>query len=257
MSIFELKDLRQHCFDLSYFFFNLNKIKADKFSGQSYPYWLNIAAGISDVELDLELASHGTAALNDLRIPLYRDARHLNTQIVSALVIFNLIWDTYINIVNEQLRRSFTPDLVAEFLGTAYQPHKNLILYNRLVRELKQRVRNSRIINTRKVLNLANSAPRSACGIILVHQIKPHFAHGAYQFPLGSDPTGPEAIDPMIIQLSSRLVLLTIQITLIPHFEHHPFEMRCWWSQKKSQRKIPAVYFLRTVHLQGLESLDS
>jgi len=253
MSTYQLKNLKQQCFDLAYFFFNLNQNKTDKFSSQNYSYWLHLASSIDNIQLDLGNIGFGPEGLIDLSQPLYYEASHRNAEIVKSLVIFNLNWHTFENLKADQFSNDDTDSLVklSRFLDDTYHPYKNLVHYNEVVSELKRLVRKSHILDHKKVLRHITLENRSSVGITIVHRIKNYFAHGAYQFPLGSDPTGQVSIDPEIIDLSSRVVLLTIQMIMLPYFEEHAeLSIKCWWYTDEPKRKMPIHAFLRTVHLK-------
>jgi hypothetical protein len=251
MSNYQLKDLKKHCFDLAYYFFSLDQIRSDKFSSQYYAYWLHLASSIEEVKLDLGKVGFARGGLIDLTATFYRDAHLKNSQIVNSLVIFNLIWHTFETMLVQDFHQKNASDLLAvqEFLDSEYQPYKNLVHFNDLVGELKRQIRVSRLLDSRILLRGIGQEGRSSVGIILVSRIKNYFAHCAYQFPLGSDPTGPEAIDPLIIGNSSRIVLLTMQMLMLPHFESQSEKsIKCWWDGGE-KRRMPVHAFLRTVHL--------
>ncbi len=252
MSNYQLKNLKQHSFDLAYYFFNINQIKTDKFTSQNYSYWLHLASSIESIQLDAGKVGFGPEGLIDLAQPLYRDAGNKNSRIVKSLVIFNLIWHIFESLNKDQFSPGDTEtlDALSEFLDSTYHPFKNLIFYNDIVSELKRLVRQSPILDHRPILHHITLENRSSVGISIVNRIKNYFAHCAYQFPLGSDPTGQVSIDPEIIDLSSRVTLLTMQMLLIPYFEKNSHLMiNCWWYTDEPKRKIPVHAFLRTVHL--------
>jgi hypothetical protein len=112
-------------------------------------------------------------------------------------------------------------------------------------------VRSSQLLDHRRVLRHITLENRSSVGITIVNRIKNYFAHCAYQFPLGSDPTGQASIDPEVIDLSSRIVLFTIQMLMIPYFEtNSDLSIKSWWYTNEPKRKMPIHAFLRTVHLK-------
>ena len=253
MITYQVKNLKQHCFDLAYYFFNLNQIKTDKFSSQNYSYWLHLASSVEQIQLDLGNIGFGREGLIDLSQPLYHEAGLKNAQIVKSLVIFNLIWHTFENLKSDQFSEGENDSLknLSEFLDDNYHPFKNLIYYNNIVSELKRLIRQSQILDPRSILHHVTQEQRSSVGISIVNRIKSYFAHCAYQFPLGSDPTGQMAIDPEVIDLSSRIVLLTMQMVMVPYFEQNShLTIKCWWYSEESKRKMPIHSFLRTVHLR-------
>jgi hypothetical protein len=252
MTKYQLNDLNKHCFDLAYFFFHLNQNKISIFGDQHYFYWLHLAASIKDIELDLGHIGFGPKGVIDLSQPLFQNAAEKNADIVRSLVIFSLIWYTFEKMHTDYF---FTPETkiaasIDAHLASDYQPYKNVIHYNSIVQELKQRIHQSEILNARSILHHVTQEDHSVVGIKLVEKIRDAFAHCAYQFPLGSDPTGPLAIDPLIIDLSSRIVLLTMQMIMIPYFEEHKqIVIKCWWLAEEPKRKMPVHAFLRTLHI--------
>ncbi len=253
MDSYELKNLKQHCFDLAYYFFNINQIKTDQFSSKHYSYWLHLASSIEELQLDLGHIGFGPAGLLDLSQPLFAEAGRRNAEIVKSLVIFNLIWHTFENLKSNQFPDENQDHLqkLSQFLDDTYHAFKNLIYYNDIVADLKRMVRKSKILDHKQVLHHITHEKRSSVGISIVYRIKNYFAHCAYQFPLGSDPTGQVAIDPEIIDLSSRVLLLTMQMIMLPYFEENSnLSINCWWFADEPKRKIPVHAFLRTVHLK-------
>ena len=253
MSNYQLKSLREHCFDLAYLFFSLKQISVGKYARQNYAYWLHLAAGVENISMDHERFYVDNTSSLDLTNTLYDRARQSNTQIFQSLVVFNLIWHVFLKLLADHFDNKDRCALnkACEYLDSVYNPFKNVVKYNDLVRELKRLIRSSGILDADSILKNRDYANRSSVGILLVDRINDFFAHIAYQFPLGSDPSGGHAIDPEIIDRSSRIVLLTVQMLLLPWFEEqNNISIKPFWNGQDAGRRISVHAFLRTVHLK-------
>lgn len=253
MSNYQLKSLRHHCFDLAYLFFSLKQFSVEKYARQNYAYWLHLAAGVENIEMDHERFYRDPASSLDLTNTLYDRARPLNTQIFRSLVVFNLVWHVFGKMLDDHFadKNGGVLDSACEYLDSVYNPFKNVVKYNDLVKELKKLIKASGILDADAILKNHEHENRSSVGILLVNRINDYFAHVAYQFPVGSDPSGDHAINPEIIERSSRIVLLTIQMILLPWFEDQQnISIKPCWNGHEAGRKIPVHAFLRTVHLK-------
>ena len=253
MSNYQLKSLRHHCFDLAYLFFSLKQFSVEKYARQNYAYWLHLAAGVENIEMDHERFYHDQSSSLDLTATFYDRARPLNTQIFRSLVVFDLVWHVFRKILDDHFdkKNGSILDVACDYLDSVYNPFKNVVKYNDLVKELKGLIKVSGILDAGSILKSRDHENRSSVGILLVDRINDYFAHIAYQFPVGSDPSGDHAINPEIIDRSSRIVLLTIQMLLLPWFEkQNNIAIKPFWNGNDAGRKIPVHAFLRTVHLK-------
>jgi len=249
MHKYKFKDLQNHCFDLSHFCIYIYRRLPDKVYLKTCAEWLRLASRIKKVQLESYSKERIHSDIDDIFYYMRDGKDHASADHVFNLTLFSLIWSAYEFILHDN---SVNPEIrqIGKILKNSYEPHKNLIGLNSLVHELKHQLRYSAVIRSQKIDGHIQIASRSSRGINIVSQIRNHFAHLKDQFPVGMDDHEKNSIEKRIIQLSSRLILLTIQMLFLAILPENQEYIDHWWRAPLARERKVIHSFLRTVHLQ-------
>ena len=244
-----LKPLEQHCFELAYIFFELRHKYKHALLQHETSEWLNIAAGLEDVKFDsrklYDLASGGYIEIDH---QLYENARQKNKELVFALLRFEMIWNGLLCITHKfETQEGSELSRLMDYMSKFYKMIRNLDGYNRTVSKLKKLIRAHGLKIDRNIL----SAHRSVQGICLVADIHPVFVNCAYAFPLSHQVQLDEGTDPQLVRVSSRIVLMTMQMFALSLFAGQEDRIDSWWHNYKKERPITTHAMLRTIHLKS------
>jgi hypothetical protein len=250
MHKYKFKDLQLHCFELSYFCIYHSHQHSHQTYLKTTAEWLRLASRITKVQLESFKNERNRTGDDDIFQYKRVGSDHGGTDYVFNLTRFSLIWSAYEFLIFDKLSNGkLDVGLVGKLLHDSYEPHKNLIGYNGLVKDLRRHLRLSSVIRTQKSSGNKKYASRSSKGIFLVSQIRDRFAHLKDQFPVGMDLHEKNSIEKKIIQISSRLILLTIQMVLLSFFPDNQEYIDQWWRSPLIRERKYIHSFLRTVHL--------
>jgi hypothetical protein len=259
MNKYKLQDIYQHSFDLSKLILQKEISVIDPFIVKNIAHWLHLASGIHEVEFNITKLDHSDGAIEDLYKPLYEEEAKLISQVISATARFNHIWAALeLLIDNYFTKRDITKygriNIFCEYLKTKYEPQKNLILYNKHIRDLKKYIKQTSVFkeNIFKALlhKKSKNVGKSGIGINIVQNIRLFFAYGSYQVPIATVGFGEKPLDAKIIDTSSRIVLLSMQMFFLTFFYDSAEKIDCWWYEKEHRRKVNIHAYLRIMHLR-------
>ena len=258
MGKFKLTDIRQHCFDLSRFFFQQHISELDIFCSKNISFWLHLASGVGNVSFNVENLNHSNEEVEALYRPLYEEERMTISGVLTSTTRFNHIWVGSELLMDSMLPKTHSGEKnkINKFCGqlkNLYEPERNLILYNTQLKNLRKNLRQTSLFRNKRLPNPAwrndHAIGKSACGLSLVNKIRPYFAFGAFQVPIATKGFGEKPLNPIIIELSSRIVLLTLQMFLLIYYKNSLEKIDCWWFKREHRRKMYVQTFLRVVHL--------
>jgi hypothetical protein len=224
MNTCKINDIHRHSYDLGRVFGEL--AQPYEFCFYSVQEWLHIASGVMGVDFDS--GRFDTCWMYCKNIGEYEDKKsELLSSLIHQLTTFNFIWgslETLNNIINPEPAPGVRGKINATcyFLKNHYEPKPNLPFYNNVVSDLREDICSNVFY---KKLNaefkLRPHVGVSSIGLYIVYKIRNHFAHGSLSLPEPDlDASGQqESSDWKIINLSSRVVLLTIQALLLTILE--------------------------------------
>jgi hypothetical protein len=221
--------------------------------------WLDIAAGVERVEVntlyfDQSIMYCGTAYD-------YENARSdLLSHLVTQLAIFNFTWggfETIIKLIDPpRVPQSIKPrssiiDHAIFFLRNEYEPARMLAFYDDTVAELREIMRQLPYYNDLlSHFHLQEFLGVSGIGINIVRRIRNRFAHGAAAMPHPNGEQVPELIVARLVELSTRIVLYTIQMLLLAYLKGKDFEIECREDEWGIMEPENVHLVLQTLHLE-------
>jgi len=259
MTKFNLQEIGQHSFDLSKFLLQITVAGLDPFISKNIAHWLHLASGLKNVEFNINGLDHTNRMVEDLYKPIYEERSKKITRVVGAITRFNNIWAGLETLIAHFFSTKGSKvegriDIFCNYLKTNYEPQKNLILYNQNIRELKRLLKQSslfKINQFRSHLNRRTGAiGKSGVGLNMVQNIKSYFAYGSCHVPVAAPGFEEMPVDSTIVDICSRIVLLSIQMFLLTSFYASQEKIDCWWYEPAYRRKIYIHAFLRIVHLR-------
>jgi hypothetical protein len=228
----KIRSVREHSYLLSNFIAyelqneaDTTHIKDSTVSTDMAADWLQMAAAVNKVDIDLcyhddSLAYCGTA------YHFQNDRSKVVSSLSKQLTIFNFIWNAF-EILSKCLsiprlpktlkeRPSFV-DNVQYFISNKFSSKSAVTVefYEETLEKLTAKINSISMHNFDYALKQNNFTCRSGKGIQIVRAIRNLFAHGAVSMPLPEDHSFDTFVDSEVIELSSRIVLFTIQLMLL------------------------------------------
>ena len=236
----KLLDLQEHAYNLSKIINQLDSSESDNWSLSSE--WLHLGSSIESIQVITE-SYDDTIMYCGPAIEYENERSKVLETFTKELTIFNFFWgalETILKIINPpkvpnvlKKRRNIIDDC-AYFLKEDY-PIINLPeSYCRILRILKRIVLKDpqhKDLNINQILDNSYSN-HSGHALLLIRLIRNDFAHGSHNFPEPDDWsfyknfTVSDSIKK--INLSSRLILITIQMCLISFFKENDIDIVEW-----------------------------
>lgn len=264
----ELIDLQGHSQLIANFLFD--------YGLSSSADWFDIASKIQEIGYNNfkydELVGYCESADD------YTDALGIaHKELIQELVIFNFIWNGLESLITA-LDLKACPfysgkiNSATHFIQMEFEPNAlNFKYYNEVIKYLKTLLEGTDIIptkanNTKDLFSLNKCNSNYGLGLTIVYKIRNEFAHGAFNFPTPNnwdkdEDTGKMKIEklkePTIINVSSRIVLLSIQIILIGYFKNSDAEILINnYNSSGDELYIKYFDYLRVLHYYDFDSID-
>lgn len=218
--------------DISFHSYQLSKVVRElDVDGDLAAAWLEVASGI--ISVDFDSARYDYCALLCSPIGKYEAERtELLSRLVHQLTVLNFVWGA----LEETIRLIDPPDhpryrgrinsacyyLMCEY-GNSKLPYYDDVLCQLQATLLKIDYYREHA----KEFKLKSHVDHSGVGISVVYKIRNHFAHGTLVMPnpdMEEDRDEPE-LDIELVELSSRIVLMTIQMLLLARIKDNNYEI--------------------------------
>jgi hypothetical protein len=261
----DLVELQEHCEMLSFTLSGLWRHDPVTYvkDGETLEFndaaeWLNLASGVKKVEV----VTGGEDVFYCESVMEYEDARsELLSRLATQLTIFQFTWgafETAATVIGPpsipaNLRSNGANGLVHRvlFFLRAARP---VATYPDVLEEMRRLV--ARQPNYRRLLR-SGALPRhmgpSGVGLDFVRKVRNRFAHGSARFPMPDDCSvgwsGRTSPEPEIIALSSRIVLLSIQMLLRIHYGGKHFELDILRDEDGRRVGADVHHVLQRLHL--------
>jgi len=260
----KLFQLQEHAYHLYKVTNQLSKLQNDNWSLASD--WLNLGSSIESINIITE--SYDESIMFCGPSIEYENAKSkVLEKFTKELSVFNFFWgafETIIKIINPpkvpnnlKKRRNTIDDCIL-FLKNDYPIIKFPATYNELLTDLKKLILKDpqhQDININKVFNNLYS-DNSGQALLLIRIIRNDFAHGTHSLPEPDDWSYADkfTVTDSIkkINLSSRLVLITIQMCLISLFKDQKVEV-LEWNTGEYTNLIKKLY---TLHLENASKIN-
>jgi len=244
----DLRDLREHCSELSYFF-------ASEY-WEHAAEWLGMASGVIKVEFckTRHFPYLGWCAAADEHD---HERDQLLSQLATELAVFSFIWGSFESLTEHIVPAQYYSlgkqrlgkiGATCNFLKNNFEPEPLLLIYEDLLAQLRTLLIESEHYNNLKdEFNLRPHVGKSGIGLHVVYKIRNAFAHGSLVIPEHSEDEQP--IDPQLINVSSRIVLLSIQMLAQAYYKEDNHEIDYWWNKSGEASEIDVKVYLRTAHI--------
>jgi hypothetical protein len=247
-----LVDTKRHCHNIERYFLSANNYYSSALSS-----WFGIASGITEVKYISDLYDDnvqwcGTAIE-------YENAKSdFHSKLIRELTRFNFIWGGfeayYDSLVFGECpnpRKRGIVNTVNYHLKVKYEnSFPPLPYYNETVEHLKKLIsKNEWYGKTNDLFSGDSCSSESLIGLKVVYKIRNLFAHGAFRF---SEPEGWHYETPYdigIINTSSRILLMTMQMIILSAVKELKFKIP--QLHKSEDEGVKAGIFLTKLHLKS------
>jgi hypothetical protein len=209
--------INEHAFNLFRIlnFIEFQEISHDNFDNISD--WLNMAAGVERVNIITERYDSSIYMCGSA-LDFSKEKSKLWSDLCSELVTFNFLWGSFealtLKFINTNHGDDSTTFLARKFINSNYKgPTINgyIDTFNELYRIFGRELQNH-------LLSIIGREPHPTKGLLLVSKLRNQFAHGLRLLPLPDDWSDELSREVDNINLSSRIILFTIQMLLLAKF---------------------------------------
>lgn len=224
-----MKDLSKHCSDLS----KLISGYEEEIDWPNQYEWLNVASGIKRVEFDV-LRFNSCFGYCKNADEWDENREKLLESYITELTRFTYIWGALESLINdigpppapERGKINSICFYLRNELGLtdSINPYSKLV--NRLYDTLRLSEFNSKVL---KKIKKPDYISENGIGLFVVYKIRNLFAHGSLQFPQPDEENRPISDYPTLIMLSSRIVLLSMQMIWLCFYKNLNLKSAIHW----------------------------
>ncbi|MCK5051083.1 MAG: hypothetical protein KAS53_05060 [Candidatus Cloacimonetes bacterium] len=224
--------------------------------------WLELCSGIEKV--DILTAKFDEAVYLCKTVSQFEDDRSkLLSKFVRNLVEFHFAWGSLESLIIKLLPEKKVNDYgkINALCGyllknntSNYLPKYYITIFNKLISILRSDFYYQSDLENIGLLkqttySYKNYVDKAGIGIFTVYKVRNKFAHGAMNIPLTEEYTGNKVEELKLLNLSTKLVLLTIQMLLATDLKDSDYVLDDNYLLKKSNGKSALKYLLE-LHLE-------
>lgn len=248
--IIQLKEIDEHCSDLSSFLSGWDM----QLYWPDLCDWLHVASGIVKVEFDVIRFESGFGwCSNADEFSLSRE--EILQKYITELTRFTYVWSALESLINdinpEKAHEKGKINSICFYLKNRLGPTDNILPYTLLLKQLHSLLSKSEV-NEPKILNRFEKIPHVSShgrGIYVIYKLRNLFLHGSLNFPFPDGENKPNSSYPELVNLSTRIVLLTIQMILMAHYVDSDIKTTYDW-EWDDEMTIPLNELLGNIHFK-------
>jgi hypothetical protein len=280
MSGRSLLNLREHCAKLSRFFgdqevyANLFQLSGelDDEQGENINWWhvaewLYIAASIETVDIDTTHFDPSVLYCGEA-LKYEVDRSELLSKVTTALSVFNFTWGSLESVIKlieppkvpKAIKSRTSPiDEAIYYLKTDYEPEKPLTFFDDVMAEMCDVL--TKVPYYASLALQCQLKPHmsiSGIGLNIVRRLRNKFAHGTLQMPQPEQWSDIRPFDTQLIELSTRTVLMSIQMLTMAYIRAHDFRVELY-NDDLEKIEESAYHYLRLLHtsIEHIESVQA
>lgn len=255
-----LRELHLHCSDLSFFFrdraMNENIIHIQWLHIAD---WLYMAAAVDKVIIDTWRIDPSTGFCSS--VDEYQGEREkLYSKLMTEFSRFNFIWGALETIIDGIVPKSILSqsrgkiNAACKYLKENADSMTLIPLYTDCVNQLSSMIIEiPHYKNMKSDFNSGVKHGQASIALFVVYKVRNQFAHGSLVLPEPEEWSGIKNLDMEIINMSSRLVLMSIQMLLLCYYRRSNFNIDCCWYPHASDTVLNIQSYLRNVHISVQE----
>lgn len=188
--------------------------------------------------------------------PDYDDAKSkVLESVVKNLTIFSFVWgcfESFIDFVNPPHDRKGKITAICQYLKHHYEPTPLPMGYTELITELCDLRGKDKKAKPLKPIKLSEYIGTSGMGLKVVYEIRNCFAHGVLSIPEPDEWTECKVDYAKIINISSQIVLVGIQMVLSAYYKNEDVTIDYF-----REDKVPLHEILRRIHIDNDKLFDN
>lgn len=233
--MYELRTIQEHCFLLAKLMYQLADIPDSKGKKENEHFyvswlstgdWLHIAASINDVSINTMNYDSDIILCGD-GLRWEEERSEIIKKTTKLLIVFNFIWGSFENIAkiisppeikNTIKKKRNIVDDCLYYLKKYYPQRDHLRFYDKILIQFRECIESHQKYKyLSKQFKIYPFCGIEGLGLHIVRIIRNDFAHGTAQIPLPPDEDDDKEHILLfhILELSSRLILMTIQMLLM------------------------------------------
>jgi hypothetical protein len=252
-----MKPLAQHCHLLASSLFNIEGQQTRWLATSDF---LGIAAGIQSVTVDISQFDSGFGYCSGADDYSYRNDK-LWSELVRELARFQFAWAALEAFIDE-LQPPKPPNCDGKinracyFLRTKYEPRLAVPRYSDVLARFRQLAMASTAGAGLDVFfAIQDHTCPSAVGLYSIYRLRNRFAHGSMERPNPPE-KGEHAPDISMVEMATRLVLLSIQMLVIAEYPADTSVEVHWQDALDEDEEQPIGVVFRNIHLDSIFEPD-
>ena len=211
--------------------------------------WLLLASGIDKLEFDV--TKYDSCLGYCIAAEEYEGKKEeLTEEFVRNLAIFQFIWGSLEALINElnlpkvpNLKRGRTKiDSPCYYIKCNEKPEFNKLEYEHVFEQFKKTAAMFfEPSDFQSYFSCKKHVSYYSQGLYVIYKIRNHFAHGHTGFPEPDRHEEGINYEANLMKLSSRIVLLTIQMIILAYYANRGAIVDCYWTEdfEKERGEIP------------------
>ncbi len=245
-----MKEISEHCSDLS-------KLISGYESEIEWPNqfeWLNIASGIKKVEFDVIRFDSCFGYCSDAD-QWYGAREELLEKYITELTSFTYVWGALESLIDD-INPPPSPEKgkinsICYYLKNKLESIDIISPYDGLLNEIRD-ILDSSDVNEPSILDRFQTSSyisKHGIGLFVIYKLRNLFAHGSLSFPYPDEENRPKSNYPEIVLLSTRIVLITIQMIWLAFYKNSVLKSSLHWEpDEDGEYNIDEI--LRKIHLK-------
>lgn len=247
-------DIKRHCHNIARFFL----ASGNYYSSPMYS-WFQIASGIMDVKYVSDLHD-GSMFQCNTTIDYEQAKSDFHSRLIRELTIFNFIWGGFESYCNSHPfslcpseKRRGTVNAVNHFLKSTFLDNYPVVqFYDDVIEHFKKILdRNPWYGNSNELFASDACTSEKISGLKAIYKIRNLFAHGALKFSEPDEWSDVKPLDINIINTSSRILLLTMQMLLISRANNLKYKVS--QLHESDEYGVSADKYLLKLHLKSFK----
>lgn len=252
-----LLGIREHAACLSYLIGDIAGQTKDQFKWIQISEWLDIASGIKNVSMDSAIFKCNNYCSQAWEYDVERDS--LLSKIVTQITIFNFVWGSLESLIDyvdpkDVPKNRGKINAICNYLNENYKMNNPIVIYNDVLADLLANVKKvyhyCELEDKFKLKSFINLA---GVGLQVVYKIRNKFAHGSLCFSEPEEWNLSKPVDDKIVNLATRIVLLSIQMILFTLFYKDSFMIQ---PHEWGGEEVDLLDYLNLLHIEAVDSND-
>lgn len=245
-----MKDLTEHCYNLSMLVSGVEP----EIEWPNQFEWLNVASGIKRIEFDVIRYERSIGWCRNADQWNFNREKLLR-EYITELTRFTYVWGALESLIDDlnipQGQKQGKINSICYYLKSKLHPNDIIYPYADLVEHLKYIIKRYDVNKTAMLKRFdARHLSMHGLGVYVIYNLRNSLVHGAIDFPLPNTENEPESFFSEMVNMSTRIILLTLQMIWLAYYRGSGVCSTICWESDDYEEKYDLEEVLRKIHLK-------